>query len=226
MKQLPVMIASVLLGVCVTACAGAGGHTSSTSPDAPKGVSAQGYLNDGDAEDFYDSDSHSDSGGRVNPDDTDGDSVGEYNRKYDNGNYRDGDDRSVLDYGHSASAADGRAVTAVVERFYAAAAARDPETACSLMVVSIAKAAPENYSQAPGPSYLYGGKTCRAVMSRMFKYLRSELSDAAVRVTGVRVKNNRAIALLGSNRMSASEIFVRREGGDWKIDALLGNPLP
>jgi hypothetical protein len=222
MRRLLFAIASMLLCVGVTACAGAGRHTGSGSSEISGGVSTRGYLNDGDVEQFYDEDA--DDSDR-NRDDKDGDSSREYSHTYDNGGYHDGDDRGVLTFGHAASSADTRAIAAVVERFYAAAAAGEGATACASMVSSVARAVPNDYRQAPGPSYLYGGRTCRAVMSRAFKYLRREMTFA-VEVSGARVNGDEGIALLGSRTMPASEIRVRREHGVWKIDALFGAALP
>jgi hypothetical protein len=72
---------------------------------------------------------------------------------------------------------------------------------------------------------LRGGKTCGAIASRQFKHVHRELAGA-VGITGVRVSGSEGLALLGSRTMPASEIFVRREGGVWKIDALFGAALP
>jgi hypothetical protein len=45
-------------------------------------------------------------------------------------------------------------------------------------------------------------------------------------VTGVRVEGSEARALLGSRTLPASFVVVTRERGAWKIDELIGQPLP
>ena len=135
---------------------------------------------------------------------------------------------SVLDYGRAASATDKQAVTALVKRYYAAAAAGEGATACSLIQSSLANAVAEDYGQAPGPSYLRGGKTCQAVMSLLFKHDHHQLI-AEVRtldMTRVRVKGNIGLAVLGFRAMPEREISVSREGSVWKINALLDSQLP
>jgi hypothetical protein len=219
MKWWLVVIACMLSGVVVTACASAGKHTSPAS----RLDSTRHYLNDGDAENVND---HDDDNGPGNHDDTDDDSFKEYDHTYDNGGYHDGDDRGVLGYGHAASASDERAITVLVERFYAAARAEAGATACSSMVSSVAAAVPEDYGRSSGPAYLRGGKTCEAVMSRMFKHMHGELAGAVIVVTGVRVSNDEGVALLGSTTLPASEIYVRRGHGVWQIDAVSGRALP
>jgi hypothetical protein len=139
------MIACVL-GVGVSACAG--GHTSPDSGIASDSASTRGYLNDGDVEKVNDRDGDN---GRGNRDDNDGDSFGEYDNTYDNGSYHDGDDSGVLTFGHAASSADARAITAVAMRFYAAAAAESGARACALMTASVVRAIPEGLRAPAGP---------------------------------------------------------------------------
>jgi hypothetical protein len=110
-------------------------------------------------------------------------------------------------------------------RFYADAKAESGARACALMTASVVRAIPEDYGRSPGPAYLRGGKTCGAIVSRQFKHVHRELAGV-VGVTGVRVSDGEGLALLGSRTMPASEIFVRREGGVWKVDALSGRPMP
>jgi hypothetical protein len=135
-----------------------------------------------------------------------------------------GDDREIYVYGHAASAADRQVVTAVVKRYYAAVAAGNGAAACSLLHARFAKAIPEEYGRASGPPYLRG-KTCRAIVSLVSKYYRSELT-AAIEVTGVRVKGNYALALLRSNTLPFVYTRLEREGAAWRIYALLGGVLP
>jgi hypothetical protein len=137
----------------------------------------------------------------------------------------DGDDASVRDYGHAAGAADARAITALVTRYYAAAAAGDGASACALTYALVAESLPEEYGQPPGPLYLRGASTCKAVLTIVFEHFHAQLSEP-VAVTAVRVDGQRGEALLGFRALPAGVIEVRREHGAWKIDRLLALALP
>jgi hypothetical protein len=133
----------------------------------------------------------------------------------------------VLDFGHSATPVDRQAVTALVTRYYAAAAADNSATACSLIISSLANAVPEDYGQAPAPPYLRGGKTCQAVMSRLFTHFhRRMVTDAAtLKVTQVRLKTTGGYAVLNFGVKPEREITVVREGHVWKVSSLLDSEL-
>lgn len=140
----------------------------------------------------------------------------------------DHDDHITEDFGHAASDPDKRAVTAVLKAYYAAALAGDGATTCSMIVPSFAKSVPEDYGQASGPAALRG-KTCSAVMSKLFKQqhqkLASEVSTMVVR--RVRLKGNNALAFLAFKTSPEPRyIGIDREGGAWKVSGLLDNSLP
>jgi hypothetical protein len=186
-------------------------------------TSTEGLLNDGDTEKKKDGDGDN---SRANHEDTDGDSADEYETTYDNGNYHDSDDGLILSYGHSASASDTRAIAAIVERYYSAAATGNGAQACSMMVPAFGAAVAEDYGRgSAGPSYLRGATTCRAVMSLLFEHLHANLAGALA-VTGVRVKGDTAYAFIGSRTMPASYIVAQRGVSGWKFTALLGEALP
>lgn len=84
---------------------------------------------------------------------------------------------------------------------------------------------PEQYGQPPGPRWLRGANTCRAVLTRVSEYFHGELT-APVVVTGVRVSGSRADALVGFKTLPAGVVKTRREDGSWKIDGLLAVALP
>jgi hypothetical protein len=126
-----------------------------------------------------------------------------------------------------ASAADRREVTAVVKRYYAAVAADDGAEACRLLYQPLAKSFDEDFSQVSGPRDLRG-KTCIAVESKLFRHRRGRpTSDVAgIEVTGVRVLDGvAAVALLRSPTMPVGAISLRREGGIWAVDQMLGSSL-
>lgn len=204
MRSLFALLAIALLGVGVGACGGTS-HASNR------------YLNDGDHDPIGDEDGD-------NSSDTDNDAPRDYQPVInESGRYHDADDSMTLAYGHAAGPADTRAVVALVKRYYAAAAAGDGKSACSMILPSLVKAVPEDYGKL-GPQYLHGGKTCEAVLSLLFEHFHSKLA-APIGVTGVRIEGKQAYALLGSATMSASYITVQREHGAWTINQLLGSTL-
>jgi hypothetical protein len=140
-------------------------------------------------------------------------------------NYYDRDDGEVRDYGHAASAAETRAIGALVKAYYAAAAAGNGTRACQLTYYFEAETLPEQYAQPPGPRWLHGLSTCSALLTRVFAHFHASLS-APVLVTGVRVDGDRAEALVGFKTLPAGFLKARLEGGSWKIDSLLAAPLP
>jgi hypothetical protein len=222
MRSLLVLFGVVLLGVCADSC-GETAKTSSSTSDASSATTASatatspaGYLNDGDKDVIGDYDSD-------NNHDDDNDSSEDY-KPDDNGDYHDSDDGSVTNFGQPADVADSRAITAVVERYYALARAKDGHGACAILLPTLAGAMVEDYGHgSAGPAYLSSGTTCPAVLKLLFEHFRGQLDVA---VTGVRLSGDGAQALLGSRTARASSIYVRRQGGTWRIGWLLGEALP
>jgi hypothetical protein len=144
------------------------------------------------------------------------------------GGYYDRDDADIAHYGRAASAGETQAIAALVRRYFAAAAAGDAARGCALASAILAESLPENYGGPPAPRYLLGAHTCRAVLARVFEDLHAQLVPLAARleVTGVRVRGNRADALLGWGALPAGLMEARREGGAWKIEEPLASPLP
>lgn len=130
---------------------------------------------------------------------------------------------SVLYFGHAASPADYQAVTTLVKRYYGAATIKDGVTACSLILSTVEKAVPEDYGEAPGPAYLRGGRTCPAVMTRLFEHFHRRLvhDEATLEVTRVRLATRGGYAVLRFGAPPEREITVVREGGVWKVSSLL-----
>jgi hypothetical protein len=139
----------------------------------------------------------------------------------------DSDDARIRGYGHPASAADGRAVTTLVKRYYAAAAAGDEATTCALTFAGLARsadfvgAAAEDYRPTPGSPQLRGGD-CVAVMSVLAKERHEELvADVdTLTILGVRVLRDHALALLGFSTTGERVISLQREDGAWRVDGL------
>jgi hypothetical protein len=204
MKSLPALLAVVLLGMGLSAC----GSASKGAGSAPPAVDAESrYLNDGDNDNSQDANGSEDY------------------KANESSSYHDTDDKSLLSIGHPADAADRQAITVVVKRYYAAAASGDAALACSMIYKNLSKSIAEDYGQAPGPSYLRGGKTCSAVMSRLFRHFHSRLASA-INVTGVRIGGEQVLAFFGSRSAPASYVYLTREAGTWKLASLLGGPMP
>jgi hypothetical protein len=136
----------------------------------------------------------------------------------------DQDDEAVLHFGHAASAADERAIAALVKRYYVAAAAGDGVTACRLIYSVIAESVVEEYGQLPA----LRGRSCPAVVSKLFRQHRSpSTGDAgALEVIRVRVDAGRGVAIVRFGRLTERQVVVRREGGAWKLAALGEVGLP
>ena len=148
---------------------------------------------------------------------------------YGKGNDIDGDTDANNDdyrYGHAASSADKHTISMLLKSYYEAAADDDGERACRMLYSLLAEEIPELYGEQPGTSAL-SGKTCPVVMAKFFKQYRRQLpSEAAtIKVTTVRVKRNRAIAIMSFLSMPRRDILVHREYRTWKVDELMDTGL-
>ena len=114
-------------------------------------------------------------------------------------------------------------ITALAQRYQAAAVASDGVSACSLMHTLFAEAIPEDYAADVGLASAH--TTCAAVMTKLFARNHSKLTGA-ITVTRVRVKGNRAQATMGSTTQPASVLPFERERGAWKVIALFPSSLP
>jgi hypothetical protein len=140
--------------------------------------------------------------------------------KYTIADDREDDDR-IRTFGHEAGEPERRAITALVERYYAAAAADDGVKACPLIHPTIAKAIPEDYGKG-NPSLR--GDTCRAVMEKYFRQLPGQpiANLATTKVIGVRIEGGSGYAQLSSREIPTGVIAVKRYHGIWKVYSLIG----
>lgn len=137
----------------------------------------------------------------------------------------DGDDGPVLDYGHTANAVDWQAITALVKRYFAAAAVEDGAKACSLLYFFVAESVADDYGHTPS----LRGRTCAEVMSKLFKQHHRELAieNATLKVITVKVEGDKALEVMQfATWLRARKIPVRRERSTWKILELLDGALP
>jgi hypothetical protein len=124
---------------------------------------------------------------------------------------------TIESFGNEASPDDRAAATAAVQDFLRAWIHRDTATACSLMAASTKK----NLA-----IFAAGYKTCmaqaEAVRSGMSAEMLARLQ--VVEVTGVRVEGNRGFVLYRAHGGTLA-LPVLREGSDWKVGAIAGQPV-
>jgi hypothetical protein len=127
------------------------------------------------------------------------------------------DDEAFLDYGHAASGADERAVSALVKRYYAAAASADGAAVCAQIYGIIAESTTEEYAQ----SHKLSGPTCAVVMSKLFRQRRQRMAAdlAALRVTRVRIEGETGYAFVYLGQVPEPYVAVHRENGAWKMES-------
>jgi hypothetical protein len=137
-----------------------------------------------------------------------------------------GTDDDAAAYGYPAGEVDRRAVSKLVEAYYAAAAADDGKAACSLIVSTLARAVAEDYGRPPGPPAIRGN-SCHVVLTKLFKRIPGQPASVLARtqVTGVRVYRDRGFALLHSSAMAHGEVAVTREGSRWRLEWLIGREV-
>jgi hypothetical protein len=133
-------------------------------------------------------------------------------------------ERSLLDFGEPASKADVRAMTPVVKRYYAVAAAGDAKRACAMIDPAFTKALSAEI-RVSAPSYLHGAKTCQAAAADTFRHYRHELT-VPIRVNGALTDGNTGYVVVSSAKMPDSMIAVRRMHAAWVIDSVLGAKIP
>lgn len=183
-------------------------------------------ANDGDHEEAGDEDhdnSH-DTGTSSNPGSVDPyeDYLPTPNKK----DYHDEDDQFIIEGGAIAGPAETRTIDAMVEHYYAAGKSGDGARACSLMTRRLARVTPIEYGRF-GASYLRSARTCADVVSRVFGHVHAELTEP-LDITQVRINYNRvdAKAFFGTHKIPASEISLRLEHGSWRINQIIGSPMP
>lgn len=141
----------------------------------------------------------------------------------------DADNNGARNFGHAASAAERRAITTLIKRYYATALAGDGARGCSMIYSTIAESAPEDDSREPGtPAYMHGAQTCAAVLTALFKHYHAQLAAEVPRleVTRVRLKEHHGFALLSFGTLPEREISVLREGRVWKLSQIYDVELP
>jgi hypothetical protein len=233
-KMKPLRVAAIMLCCAIAACGGAVKHVATASHQSstvmgrttttvtgglasPIVAHVSGRLM-GDEDD---DDSPSNHTANTN-NDSDADFDNDY--KHENMGYFDSDDDAARNFGHAARPSDKRAITALVERYYAAAAAANGATACALTYWILAGSIAEDYGQPPGPAYLHGN-TCAIVMTKLFQHDHARLATS-MEIVAIRLRGAQANVLLGSATLPASFLSLRRERGVWKVYNLYPAQLP
>jgi len=134
---------------------------------------------------------------------------------------------SILNYGREASATELRAVAALLERYYTVAANDDGAAACPMLVPSVANSLAEDFGDTVDLPFLRGGKTCKAILTKMFAHRHALLAveHAGFDLYSLRVHRSGGYAILRFPNMTEREILVGREKGSWKLDAMVDIPL-
>lgn len=140
----------------------------------------------------------------------------------------DKNNSSTQDFGHAASPSDARMITALIKRYYAAAAVEDGTKACSMIYSTIEESVPEDYGQSPPGQPYMRGTTCPAVLTLLFKHFHPQITVELpkLKVARVRLVEHHGVVVLNFGTMPEREISVAREGHTWKVDALLDGEVP
>lgn len=145
---------------------------------------------------------------------------GHHRKDLDNDEDNNDDDRQLFEFGHVAGPEDGRAINSLIEGYYAAAVHEDGRTACHLLAPFVAESVVGEY----GYTKDLHGRTCAAVMSKLFKREHNLLigKDATLRVLRIGVEGDRSlIALDFASIHEARQTTARRVDGRWTLLRLL-----
>lgn len=145
------------------------------------------------------------------------------NDRDDDGDHND-DDQLVLGFGHVAYPAEDQAITTLVKRYYADAAAEDGRRACALLAPFIAESVVENYGHTAG----LRGSSCTVVMAKLFKQHHSELvsKSATLKVMRVGVEEDKSLVAIEFPTVPVvRQITARRVGNTWTMLTLLDDNL-
>jgi hypothetical protein len=205
-RRLLAPVVTALLAAGLSACAGAGGSPNASHPANDLAKTAA-ELRPAPLDTTVDADRDNDLG--ASHDDT--------------------NHRLALHFGRPASPSDRRSITALVKRYYRAAAADDGRKGCSMLYFSLAEAAPEDDSREPGtPAYTQHANTCTEVLDDLFRHFHAQLTAELpqLKVTRVRVEGPNAFAFLSFGALPERRISTIREARVWKMSQELDEELP
>ncbi len=140
----------------------------------------------------------------------------------------DKNNKRSFDFGHAADAADTRAITALIKRYYVAAVSENGAAACRMTYSTLEESVPEDYGQSPPGQPFMRGSTCAAVLTLLFKHYHPQLALETPKLTVARVRlvEHHGIVILNFGALPARQISVAREGHIWKLETLLDSEVP
>jgi hypothetical protein len=130
------------------------------------------------------------------------------------------DDGGIVGFGHPADAADYASSAALVERYFADAAAENGTAACRLLVPFVVESVVEQIGNTPQTR----GKTCGAVLSKLFALRHTELASkhASMHIEAIRVQGVHALAIIRFSSIPLSQQMTERlVGGRWLLLSVL-----
>lgn len=128
---------------------------------------------------------------------------------------------SIIEFGNESSQAEFQQAATALHDFFDAAAAEDWGAACDYM----AKQVVEGLEKLAGQSKLKG---CPAILEKLSssgpgKSMGTEAQQADV--VSLRVDGDRAFAIYRGRDGAPRAIGMAKQGGDWKVAGLIGEPL-
>lgn len=138
----------------------------------------------------------------------------------------DSETGTVRTYGHEAPEPERSMLSALVKRYFKAAAAADGVTGCRLLEPGMARGMPVDYGRL-GPSYMRGPGGCGAILARLFRHDHAELlaKDRELKIVGVRTGGGLAFVLLHFPGLPERQIPVERQDGSWRVEKLLDDGI-
>jgi hypothetical protein len=130
------------------------------------------------------------------------------------------DDGGIVGFGHAADAVDYASSAALVEHYLADAAAANGPAACRLLAPFIAESVVEQI----GNTSQTHGKTCGAVLSKLFALHHTELASkqASMHIEAIRVQGVHALAIIRFSSIPLSQQMTERlVGGRWLLLSVL-----
>jgi len=135
------------------------------------------------------------------------------------------DNENNQPFGDPPGAADVRAVTRLIEHYYAGIAAGDGAAVCRLLYAPLAESLPETYGGS-GPRRSTGsGESCAEVAARLLATERARVGRRGrPRVAAVRVRNRTAAVQLGfGSGRPRYYLELTRERGAWTVSRLVAS---
>lgn len=122
------------------------------------------------------------------------------------------------------SAADHRAIVALIKRYYAVALEGDGAQACSMLDPLLVESLLEEHERGRGPPALRG-KTCAQIATKTFAQSHRELveENTSIDVLWVAVTGNLGTSLVRFGPYRELVLLTRRTDGVWRMDVLLSH---